>query len=387
MQCSITCPESFLSDSYAQQRFTEISQWAKKNHPYYQRSLADSEQVPILTREVILDNNEILLNGHRVTGKTSGSTGVPVQISWTQQRNELEGKVTNKFVGWLGGRRNVTKIIHLGDDDQGDQYLDVNSAVDVQLEHLLKRYREEGADAITTYPTNAERLCLAILERDLDMSFIQRVGCYAEVFEPNHERLIQQAFPNAQIWTTYSSTEFGMIAARCPHNPKFHHVFSGKLGVEVLNEDDNPCAKDELGRLVITDYFNTNMPLIRYEIGDLAAWGECDCGKIPLPAFSQVVGKVRGALVHRNGERVPFTNLSVALREIEGMRQYQVIQHELERFELRYVTTDEYDEALRQSAEAEFSQHFGYQPQLDFTREESIERGPNGKYYASISHL
>ncbi|MAZ87130.1 MAG: hypothetical protein CL693_05760 [Cellvibrionaceae bacterium] len=387
MPRSMSCPESFLSDSYAQQRFKEICQWAKDNHPYYQRSLADCDQVPILTREQILDNNQMLLNGHEVTGKTSGSTGVPVQISWSQQRHELEGKVTNKFVGWLGGRRNVTKMIHLGEKDQGDQFLDVNSAVDVQLEYLQKRYAEQGADAITTYPTNAERLCLAILERKLDMSFVQRVGCYAEVFEPNHERLIQQAFPNAQIWTTYSSTEFGMIAARCPHNPDFHHVFAGKLGVEILNKDGKPCEKNELGRLVITDYFNTHMPLIRYEIGDLAAWGECDCGKIPLPAFSRVVGKVRGALVHRNGERVPFTNLSVALREIKGMRQYQVIQHELERFELRYVTSDEYDEALRHAAVVEFSQHFGYQPQIEFRREKVIERGANGKYYASISHV
>lgn len=379
------CPSSFPSSSDAAQRFNEIVQWAKINHPFYQRWFADNNEVPILTRETILDNNQTLLNGHEITGKTSGSTGVPVKVSWSDERFKLEQKVTDRFVGWLGGRKNVVKIIHLGENDQGDRYFDVNNRVGDQLTFLNESHKTSGINAITTYPTNAERLCQAVIDQGLDMGFIERFGCYAEVFEPHHEQLIKQAFPKAQIWTTYSSTEFGMIAARCPHNPEFHHVFTGKLGVEILDEQGHPCEPDTLGRLVITDFYNTNMPLIRYEIGDLAAWGQCPCGKIPLPAFSHVVGKVRGALVHRNGERVPFTNLSVALREISGMRQYQVVQYSLDDFELRYVTHLEDDAPLRLSVETEFQNHFGYASTIKYTREDKIERGKNGKYYASIS--
>lgn len=382
------CPQSFLTDPYARDRFEALVSWVENNHPYYQRRFkGEKGDVPILTREEILDNNEELLNGHRVTGRTSGSTGVPVKIAWSEERRKIEQHVGETFVGWLGGRRVVTKIIHLGSNDKGDGFLDVNSSVDKQLSVLQRRFTEFGADAVTTYPTNAERLCEAVIDQSLDMSFVRRFGCYAEVFEPHQEALIKQAFPNAQIWSTYSSTEFGMIAARCPHNPNFHHVFSGKLGVEILDEAGNPCEKNQLGRLVITDFFNTQMPLIRYELGDLAAWGDCPCGKIQFPAFSAVAGKVRGALVHPNGERVPFTNLSVALRDLEGMRQYQVIQHQLTRFEVRYVTLLNNDERLRQKIMLEFENHFGYQPSISFSRENSINRGANGKYYASISHI
>jgi len=382
------CPQSFLSDSYARDRFEALILWAETNHPYYQRRFkSESGQVPILTREEILDNNEELLNGHTVTGRTSGSTGVPVKITWSDERLKIEQQVSEKFIGWLGGRRVVTKIIHLGSGDKGDGFLDVNSPVEKQLSVLQRRFKEFGADAITTYPTNAERLCEAVIAQSLDMSFIQRFGCYAEVFEPHQEALIKQAFPNAKIWSTYSSTEFGMIAARCPHNPDYHHVFSGKLGVEILDDAGEPCKKNQIGRLVITDYFNTHMPLIRYEIGDLGAWGDCPCGKIDFPALSSVAGKVRGALVHSNGERVPFTNLSVALRDLDGMRQYQVIQHELKHFEVRYVTLLGNDTSLREKIVLEFENHFGYKPKITFSRESSIERGANGKYYASISYL
>lgn len=383
-------PESFRNSPYAREQYSRIVQWAKNNHPYYQHTLSNAlSSAPILTREDVLDNNELLLNGHPVTGRTSGSTGVPVAISWSQKRNALEEKVTQKFVQWLGGTRKVTKIIHLGEKDQDDQYLDVNSPVDTQIQTLLRRYRENQAIALTTYPTNAERLCQAIIEQGIDMSFIERVGCYAEVFERYQEDLIQRAFPNAEIWTTYSSTEFGMIAARCPHEPDFHHIFAGKLGIEILDEHNQPCRDGNIGRIIITDYFNTHAPFIRYEIGDLGARGHCPCGKIDLPALSQVIGKVRGALVHRNGDRVPFTNLSVALRDIPGMRQYQVIQHELDTFQLRFVSnlTDIQLARLKQDVLKAFQDHFGYLPLVEFTQEPTIERGQNGKYYASISHL
>ena len=163
-------------------------------------------------------------------------------------------------------------------------------------------------------------------------------------------------------------------------------MLAGKLGVEILNDDNEPCAQGEVGRVVITDFFNTAMPLIRYDIGDLAAWGECPCGKIDFPAFSTILGKIRGSLLHRNGERVPFTELSVALRNIEGMRQYQVIQDDIEHFIVRLVhVANELTNSMQQQVEAAFQQHFSYLPKLTVIMENEIEREreKNGKFYSS----
>ena len=126
------------------------------------------------------------------------------------------------------------------------------------------------------------------------------------------------------------------------------------------------------------------MPLIRYDIGDLAAWGECPCGKIDFPAFSTILGKIRGSLLHRNGERVPFTELSVALRNIEGMLQYQVIQDDIEHFTVRLVhLANELTNSMQQQVEAAFQQHFSYLPKLTVIMENEIEREKNGKFYSS----
>ncbi|CAH0991321.1 Phenylacetate-coenzyme A ligase [Sinobacterium norvegicum] len=378
-------PESFGQRPFARKHFRNIAQWALTHHPFYQRrGLTQDGEIPLLSRDDILDNNTLLLNNHPITATTSGSTGVPVKISWSEQRKNIERKASERFISWLGGRRSVIRFIH--DDTPADNLLDVNSSIADQL--MMIEHRRHISDAITTYPSNAERLCRAVIEQRLDMSHIQRFGVYAEVFEAEQEVLIRQAFPNAQIWSTYSSQEFGMIAGRCPHNPRYHHIMAGKIGVEILDDSGQPCPPGQIGRLVITDFFNQNSPLIRYDIGDLAAWGECDCGQIDLPSIEQVLGKIRGSLVHKNGERIPFTHLSVALRDIESMRQYQVIQEQLERFTLRLVNPrGSEDDTLREEVHQVFYQHFGYQTDITIVFEKSIEREQNGKFYSSICRL
>lgn len=383
--CPDQIPLSFRDKPYARQHFARIVEWARDHHPFYQARFNDKlPDIPILTRSEILEHNDLLLYGYAESGRTSGSTGIPVRISWSKARANQERKDTAEFVSWLGGPLPRTRIIYAPDDKNSD-FLDINTAIDKQIRHIQQRNITAGAVAITTYPTNAVQLSSAILEAGVDMRFIQRVGCFSEVFESHQEALIQQAFPNAKIWSTYSATEFGMIAARCPHEPEFHHVMAHKLGVEVLDEANQPCADGEIGRLVITDYMNRQSSLIRYEIGDLAAREQCPCGKIKLPSLGKIIGKIRGVLKHRDGRYVMFTDLSVALRDIPGMHQYQVIQKSLEHFVLRYAG-DEFDDLATTVNEC-FRQHFGYLPTIELQQENVIERGTNGKFYASICEL
>ncbi|MFC1670690.1 hypothetical protein ACFL20_09875 [Spirochaetota bacterium] len=383
----IAIPDSFLRRPYAKEKFLAITNWAKQNHPFYRNWLSHADrEVPLLTRTDVLENNEKLLNGYPVTATTSGSTGVPVKVSWSKRRQKIEELSINRLIGWLGGRMPVTRFIHSENPD-GENF-DVSTPVADQLALILKRYRLSGAVAITTYPSNAERICKEVRDKGLDMSFIRRFGVFAEVFEPPLEELIKQTFPNAQIWSSYSCQEAGLIAGRCPHNPGCHHVMFGKLGIEILDDSNKPCPEGVVGRVVITDYFNLNAPLIRYDIGDLAAWGQCTCGKITNPSLSVIHGKIRGALLHKNGERIPFINLSIALRDIQGMRQYQVIQNTIDQFDVKVVYRDNnVTSTLHEQIGQAFYNHFGYTTEINLHLESEIKREANGKFYASICKL
>jgi len=386
----VMIPTSFESQPYAQERFRRIVKLAANNHPFYQQRLNGLDSpIPLLTRNEILDDNKLLLNGYPVTARTSGSTGVPVQLSWSDERLRLEKKIVARYISWLGGELKCSRIIHLGDGKKGKGCLDVTSSVEQQVQFIQDRFQRLTAIAVTTYPTNAENLSRWVIDQGIDMSFIKRFGCYGEVFESYQEALINQAFPNAKVWTTYSSMELGLIAGRCPYEPDFHHIFAGKLGVEVIDEAGKSCKNNEVGRLVITDYFNSRSPFIRYEIGDLAAKGECPCGKINLPSLSFIGGKVRGSLTNRDGVKVQFNYLSNMLRDLPDMRQCQVIQHEIERFEVRYVTALEgqNEKVFCNNVTNVFNDYFDYSPTIKFTKEQELKREVNGKFYASISYV
>jgi phenylacetate-CoA ligase len=363
--------------------FQKIVRHARQTHPFYARWIPPGGPVPILTRQVLQENNDEILNGHRETARTSGSTGTPVRVHMSADRAALDTKAVAFFIRHMGGPLPRTEFIHPRGPYDPETLVPVLTPVEEQLNILRQAHAERQATALITYPSNAVLLAQAILDRGLDFSFIQRVGMLSEAIDPGQTALIQRAFPKARQWSSYSSMELGLIAFQCPYHPEYHHAATRKLGIEILDDAGRDCEPGQLGRLVITDYFNTEMPLIRYEIGDLAAFATCPCGKIGLPALQQILGKVRGCLLHRDGRRIPFIDLSVALRDLPGMRQYQVIQEEVERFTVKVAASTDLGGEIR----SVFTGEFGYTPQIDIETVESIPRDPNGKFYASICRV
>jgi phenylacetate-CoA ligase len=368
--------------SAADAQFDRIVEYARATNPFYREWLDGKATVPVLPRRMFQENNRRILNGYPVTGTTSGSTGSPVRISMSPQRRALLRQTSARYNEWLGGPLVRSQIISVR-GRYPDLELDVATPVEEQIEWLVQRHEKAGAVALITYPTNGLLLARAILDTGRDMSFMQRVGLISETFDREDRAYIQRAFPNALIWASYSSIEFGLIAGQCPYESEFYHIMSDCLRIEVLDDEDRECAAGETGRVVITDYFNEWCPFIRYEIGDLAVRGSCPCGVIPFPAFSAVLGKVRGALKHRSGRLDPFITLSYALRALPGMKQYQVVQEELERFTVRLVI----DEPREQEITAAFEDHFGYRPQITFEYHDVLEREPSGKFHRSICRV
>ncbi len=362
------------------EKFSAIVRYARQTNPFYAEWIPPGGAIPILTRQVLQKNNDRILNGSPVLGKTSGSTGVPVRVSTGPGRSRMEAQDYRLMINWVGGPLPRVEIVHPQPDRPQHNVVPIHTPLDQQIAAVAGRAARHAAMAIVTYPTNAVLLAQAILDRRLPFPTIRRVLLMSESIDPGQRALIQRAFPNAHIWATYSSVEFGAISGQCPHEHGFHHIMAHKIGVEILGDDREPVPFGQVGQLVLTDYFNRRMPLIRYAIGDLAAFGRCPCGKIPLPAFSQVLGKVRGSLLHPNGRRIPFVQLSVALRDLPGMRQFQVIQEELRKFTVKVVGPPEIDPGIR----AAFLQEFGYPPHLDIVHVEDIPRDPSGKFSISI---
>ena len=382
----IAVPESFQQRPYAREHFTRIARWALAKHPFYQKHVRDPEQpFPILTRAMVQADNDLLLNGHEPTGRTSGSTATPVEISWSSQRSRLDHADTQEFVRWMGGPLPNMKIVSLSAHLKNDKTIDVSTPIPEQVEFIQRRHRADGACSLITYPTNLEMLCRHVIEHGIDLSFVRRCTCLSEVYEPYHDELLRQAFPNAAAGCTYSSVELGLIAARCPHRPDNYHIMAHKLGVEFLNEEGRPCQDGEVGQVVVTDYHNRRSTLIRYALGDLAAPTRCDCGKIGLPAMTQVIGKVRGVLKDATGRPVIFTHLSPMFRDSPEIRQFQVVQPALDQFVIRYVPRPGAQmQPFLDRVRDRFQSEFGPGVRMEFDAMDEIPRSPGGKFHGAI---
>jgi phenylacetate-CoA ligase len=369
---------------YAHEHFEHAVARARRDNPFYRRWIAQPEAPPILDRATYLAHNDEILNGYPVTVRTSGSTGVPVKISHSQSLTRMMERDNARFAQLLGGLLPRAVIAHVHADPAPPDRLSIEAPIDQQLAFLERRRQEVGVQAITTYPSNAERLADAVIDRGLDMSHVVRFGMFSETVEDRHLEVVKRAFPNARIWTSYSSREFGMIAFRCPYEQEHHHIVAHRLGVELVRDDGTPTEIGERGRVLITDYFNTQSPFIRYEIGDFAVREPCPCGKIKLPAFRRIDGKIREALLLRSGERLHFAGLSATLRDLPGMERYQVVQHALEHFKVRLISKVRQHDGVR----AAFRKHLGYLPgHIDIEYMDDIPLGPSGKFHASISEI
>lgn len=378
-------PESFRNRPYARQHYSEIARWAAQEHPFYKKRVhGPRPDFPLLTRADIQDDNETLLNGFPATGRTSGSTAMPVLVSWSARRAEMDRQDNAGYIRLLGGPLPNVRIVALSAHEKNERTIDVTEPIPAQVEFILRRRAADGACALVTYPSNLEMLCRHVLEEGLDMRFMRRLVCLSEVYEPVVDELAAQAFPNAFATSTYSSVEVGLIAARCPHRPQNHHIVVRKLGVELLTDDGRPCREGEVGQVVVTDYWNRRSSFVRYALGDLAAPATCDCG-IGTPALTQLVGKVRGVLKHADGRPVLFTGLSPMFRDSPEIRQFQVVQPALGHFVVRFVpragaALDPFFDRVRQA----FAADFGSDLRVEFDALECIPRSAGGKFHGSI---
>jgi len=183
------------------------------------------------------------------------------------------------------------------------------------------------------------------------------------------------------IRDVYSSSEVGLISLECP-DTGLQHIMEETLLVEVLNEAGEQCKPGELGRVVITDFYNTINPLIRYDIGDYAEVGDaCTCGRNHR-TLKRIVGRERGLFRRANGDRFWPTAGQYAAEKVVKVNQWQIIQHSLEDIEYKLVT----DEPLTEEQHTELLEIFKKKLGFDCVRitEYRTQLPTDGKYEESI---
>jgi len=269
---------------------------------------------------------------------TSGTTGNPVQVLKYLPTYRAEYEAAN-LVEWRWFRRDIGKtLIRLrpnieqdrkyewgdlayGLGAPGDSYELLSNGRN--LDDVVEKLLSLKPAYLVAAPGQLVLLAKELMRINRKLESLEQLLTVGETVEDWHLKLFHDVY-GAAVVDRYSSEEFGFIAIQCPRANHLHTVMPSVF-VEILNEEDNPCQIGEPGRLVITGLHSFAMPLIRYEIGDLAVWGEStNCG-ITWPIIDKIIGRTRDLRPLPDGN-VFLRNFSGAdFRQFPEIRDFQVI--------------------------------------------------------------
>ena len=366
IQSQLRDSERFPSDRLDELQRGQVGQLAAHAHaqsPFWRARLDAAgygstadwwRALPILTRVEAQEAGEALMarsvprsHGPLSRSKTSGSTGTPLEIVKTELALLFWRVITVRDALWHG--RDLSgklAAIRVGAPRQqsptwGDAYegyacgpgvtCDARDDVDTQLDWL----QLEQPQILLTHPSNLRALVVRSQERGWTLPSLREVRTYSELLPDDLRGLVLSAW-GVPLSDLYSANEVGYVALQCPESG-LYHVQSEDVLVEIIGADGRPCAIGESGRVVVTSLHNFAMPLLRYDLGDVATvGGPCRCGRT-LPTLEAILGRTRN-MMRLPGGRTAWPGFPMnAFVELGAIRELKMIQHSLEEIEIQMV--------------------------------------------------
>jgi phenylacetate-coenzyme A ligase PaaK-like adenylate-forming protein len=368
--------------------------------------LDDLSALPILTKSDIREQGAELLStsfrGRALTRKkTSGSTGVPLEVKLDPSGLEWKRACTLRADEWCGWRRGqrVAKV-------WGNPEFKQNG-----LRGRIRNWLYERAlylDTLQMSPDAIARFAHTIATKRPEMIFghAHSVFLLADHIERNYlpryrpsgiittamvlhdwqRRRIEGVF-QCPVTNRYGCEEVSLIACECSEHRGLH-INSDSVFVETLR-DGRPTRPGEPGAIVITDLSNFAMPLIRYQVGDVGVLSGriCSCGR-GLPLLEAIEGREADYVVTADGQFVSGISLTENFAVlVPGIAQIQIVQESVECFLFRIVRDAAFGPASERAIAALVAERFGPGVRWRCEFVEAIPQEPSGKYRFCISHV
>lgn len=333
---------------------------------------------------------------------TSGSTGTPIATycSTGDHRRFVAAREVRSF-GWAGVSIRMSRAMIGGRmvvprHDSPPPYYRRNwaekqvyfSAFHISRTHAanyvegFNRYQPEFS---TGYAHSHYMLARCMETEGLQLGYRPRAFVLgSEKLTADMKETIVRSF-GVRAYEEYGSVENCVLATECEYGRL--HVSPDVGFVEIVDDAGQPVPRGQVGRLVCTGLVNLTQLLIRYEIGDVAAWSaeSCPCGRDQLPVLHQLIGRLEEVIVGRDGCGV--MRFHSAFLDLPGVVEGQVIQESLDLIRVRVVGNDAFgDYDVRELKRRIANERLG-DLEVVIERVPAIERTTRGKFQAVVNRL
>lgn len=407
-------------------QLSHLLAYSYNNVPFYRKSfdannwiptqlatLKDLQQIPVLSRKELQNAGHLITSnatpqdhGRLFDTTTSGSTGMPVKLKRSIYVNQIWDGLILREHNWY--QRDLTSEhctikyapkgtweAPFGHIQKGwgsassllyengiASYLNSSASIDTQAKWLKHR----NPKYLFIYPTNLQALAKEVIKQNLKLTNLKQIRTNGEAYPDGLRELCQEAFGQVDIADIYGTLEVGFIAFQCPEHKKYH-IQSENVLVEILDEKNQPCPQGKIGKVVITSLNNYATPLIRYEIGDYASFGEqCECGR-GLPVLEKIFGRTRNMLKLPDGSSHWPTFGYRNYEDIAPIEQFQIIQKSLDELEVRLVVPNKLSNQQENSLSKVIQESMRYPFTIRYTYMDNIPRSASNKFEEFMSEI
>ena len=369
------------------------------------RALSDMSLLPVLTKQAIQDYGMDLVSrkvpeNKRLPNRTGGSTGSPLHFWVDRERFDSRRASTDRHNAWAGLRpgdwyahlwgaridtENTSGVSHLGLRQKllyRNLTLNTSSVSQADLDEftaLLRKYRPRH---LLAYAQSAVFFAQYCRKNDIRDIHFESIITTAEMLREDQRVLLEETF-SGKIFNRYGCREVSVIASECEYHTGLH-VNADALYVEIEKQPDLPFGS---GRVLVTDMLNRSMPLIRYEIGDVAAWAEqqnCPCGR-NLPILSSIEGRVTDFIYLPDGRSVSGPALTLVISDMQDIRQAQFVQRQNGSVALHVVPGNGFSNETISALRQRLAPYLRNQVSFEVIQVNEIRQEASGKYRFVIS--
>ncbi|MDR1953028.1 MAG: AMP-binding protein [Clostridiales Family XIII bacterium] len=308
-------PARAALSAYQLARLRETIAYAKRNSPFYERTLADIDpdrdiralediaSVPLMDETALIDEGELMICvpasgvSRIVTVETSGTIGLPKRIYFTEEDQELMIDYVYHGLKVMAGSSDVFLVlmpcerpgsvgdlVRIGLERMGASVialgiLPVDGSRDAEALALM---RERGVTSMLATAGAAARLAeKSIGDMTLEKN-MRTVLLSAEYVSDDRRALIERAW-DCKVFEHYGMTEMGLGGAMACEARSGYHPREADILFEIIDPmTGEPVPDGAYGEVVFTTLTRQAMPFIRYRTGDFSRWlpGRCSCGSV-----------------------------------------------------------------------------------------------------------
>jgi phenylacetate-CoA ligase len=406
---------STTTQTFQEQRLSQIVQNAARNVPYYIKFFSDAgidpkyvtletyaEILPVVAKQDILANpNDFISVIHKKNSlrlHTSGTTGTPMVVYATRSARSMNylryALVLRKFgcevrdrsatfAGRILFREPRDSIYWRKDHFNRTLYLSSYYLSDDTADKYLKALLDWQPLYIDAYPSAILELAQYLIksERASGLSALRFILTSSETFSSDQRAIVKQAF-GVPVIDHYGCTEMAVSA---------YSFETGRYDIDpaycLVEVESGYNAEDLQGELICTSLINEAMPFLRYRIGDTVEFLEHNGSSgNSIHAFRAVIGRKDDVIVAHDGRRIG--RMDPVFKGVSGICRAQIVQKEIGRLEVLVqlnpgATLDDVARALTTNINHRTGDGFA----IEIRAIEKIPLDRNGKFRAVVSEI